>query len=436
MDWKQIFQDRLSTAEEAVRSVKSGQRIFLTGNCSVPQQLMCSLVDYAPEIENVEICQPLTVGSSDYVKPVMEGHIRVNTLFISHNVRQAVHEGRADFTPVFLSELPLLFKRGILPIDVAFVHVSPPDHHGYCTLGIESGLTKTAAESARMIVAEVNQQMPRVLGDTFIHVSKLHRIVPVDYPLAELPQGCDESSAVVEKIAGYIGERIPDGATMQLGIGDIPNAVLKYLLHKKDLGVHSELISDGVIDLVEAGVLTGTRKTIHPGKIIAGFMLGTRRLYRWAHDNPLIELHLTEYVNNPYTIAQNSRMVAINSALEIDLTGQICADSIGPKLYSGVGGQLDFISGASNSDGGMPIIAMPSTSQLRDGSCVSRIVSMLKQGAGVVTTRNHVHYVVTEYGIVDLYGKTIRQRAHLLISIAHPDFRADLEREAKRLHYL
>jgi len=436
MDWKQIFQDRLSTAEEAVRSVKSGQRIFLTGNCSVPQQLMCSLVDYAPEIENVEICQPLTVGSSDYVKPVMEGHLRVNTLFISHNVRQAVHEGRADFTPVFLSELPLLFKRGILPIDVAFVHVSPPDHHGYCTLGIESGLTKTAAESARMIVAEVNQQMPRVLGDTFIHVSKLHRIVPVDYPLAELPQGCDESSAVVEKIAGYIGERIPDGATMQLGIGDIPNAVLKYLLHKKDLGVHSELISDGVIDLVEAGVLTGTRKTIHPGKIIAGFMLGTRRLYRWAHDNPLIELHLTEYVNNPYTIAQNSRMVAINSALEIDLTGQICADSIGPRLYSGVGGQLDFISGASNSDGGMPIIAMPSTSQLRDGSCVSRIVSMLKQGAGVVTTRNHVHYVVTEYGIVDLYGKTIRQRAQLLISIAHPDFRADLEREAKRLHYL
>jgi acetyl-CoA hydrolase len=436
MDWKQIYQSRLSSVEDAVRTVQSGNRIFLTGNCSVPQQLMCSLVEYAPEIQDVEICQPLTVGSSDYVKPEMQGHLRVNTLFISHNVRQAVQEGHADFTPVLLSELPLLFKRGILPVDVAFVHLSPPDQHGYCTLGIEAGLTKTAAESARMIVAEVNQQMPRMLGDTFIHVSKLHRIVPVDYPLAELPQGCDESSEMVENIAGFIGERIPDGATMQLGIGDIPNAVLKFLLHKKDLGVHSELISDGVIDLVEAGVLTGASKTTHPGKIIAGFMLGTRRLYRWAHDNPLIELHPTEYVNNPYTIARNARMVAINSALEVDLTGQICADSIGPKLYSGVGGQLDFIVGASLSEGGMPIIAMPSISQLRDGTRVSRIVPMLKQGAGVVTTRNHVHFVATEFGMVDLYGKTIRQRAHLLISIAHPDFRSDLEREAKRLNYV
>jgi acetyl-CoA hydrolase len=287
-----------------------------------------------------------------------------------------------------------------------------------------------------MIIAEVNQQMPAVCGDTAIHVSKLHHIIPVDYPLAELPQGSDETSGVVESIAGYIGEQIPDGATMQMGIGDIPNAVLKYLLHKKDLGVHSELISDGVIDLVEAGALTGARKTTHPGKIIAGFMLGTRRLYRWANENPLIELHPTEYVNNPFTIARNARMVAVNSALEIDLTGQVCADSIGPRLYSGVGGQMDFIFGAANSDGGMPIIAMPSTSRLRDGTCLSRIVPMLKPGAGVVTTRNHVHYIVTEYGIVDLYGKTIRQRARLLISIAHPDFRLDLEREARRLNYV
>ena len=436
MDWTSIYQSRITTAEEAVRAISSGNRVFLTGNVSVPQKALAALVQYAPNVENVEICQALTVGAADYVKPEMEGHLRVNTLFISHNVRQAVHEGRADFTPVLLSEFPLLFKRGILPLDVAVIHLSPPDEHGFCSLGVEVGLTKSAAEAAKIIIAEVNQQMPRTLGDSFIHVSRLNHIIPVDYPIPEMAMSEEGNSDVVEKIAGFIADLIPDGATMQLGIGAIPDAVLKYLRHKKDLGVHSELFSDGVIELVNEGVLTNARKSLHPGKIIAGFMLGTRDLYHWADDNPLIEFHRTEYVNDPFVIAQNERMVAINSAIEVDLTGQVCADSIGPKLYSGVGGQLDFIYGASRSKGGIPIIALPSTTTLRDGTLVTRVASMLKHGAGVVTTRNHVHYVVTEYGVADLYGKTIRQRAQQLLNIAHPDFRADLLKQAQELHYL
>jgi acetyl-CoA hydrolase len=361
----------------------------------------------------------------------MEGHLRVNTLFIGHNVRKAVQEGRADFTPVLLSEFPLLFKNGYLPLDVAIIHLSPPDEHGFCSFGVEVGLSKTAAESAKIIIAEVNEQMPRTLGDSFIHVSKLDYIVPVNYPLPELPMGGGEPDPVVEQIAKNIAELIPDGATMQLGIGAIPDAVLKHLYDRKDLGVHTELFSDGVIDLVEAGVLTNARKTLHPGKIVAGFILGTKRLYEWVHNNPLIEFHRTEYVNDPFNVAQNERMVAINSAIEVDLTGQVCADSIGTKLYSGVGGQLDFIYGASRSKGGVPIIALPSKAKN-----FSRIVATLKPGAGVVTTRNHVHYIVTEYGVADLYGKTIRQRAQSLISIAHPDFRDELTRQARELHYI
>jgi len=297
-------------------------------------------------------------------------------------------------------------------------------------------LTKTAAESAKVIIAEVNEQMPRTLGDSFIHVSRLNYIVPVDYPIPELPMGGGEPSDIVEKIAGFIADLIPNGATMQLGIGAIPDAVLKFLFDKKDLGIHTELFSDGVIDLVNAGVLTNAQKTLHPGKIVAGFMLGTKQLYDWADDNPLIELHRTEYVNDPFVIAQNERMVAINSAIEIDLTGQVCADSIGPKLYSGVGGQLDFVYGASRSKGGVPIIALPSTNTMRDGTVMSKIVPLLKYGAGVVTTRNHVRFIVTEYGVADLYGKTIRDRATQLINIAHPDFREELKKQARELHYI
>lgn len=436
MEWTSTYKSRVVTPGEAVKAINSGDRIFLTGNVSVPTKSLAALVDYAPNLKDVEICQALTVGSADYVSPDMEGHLRVNSIFISANIRKAVHEGRADFTPVLLSEFPLLFKRGLLPLDVAMIHVSPPDEHGFCSLGVEVGLTKTAAESAKVIIAEVNEQMPRTLGDSFIHVSRLNYVVPVDYPIAELPMGEGESSEVVQKIAEYIAELIPDGATMQMGIGAIPDAVLKFLFDKRDLGIHTELFSDGVIELVNAGVLTNAQKTLHPGKIVAGFMLGTKRLYDWADDNPLIELHRTEYVNDPFVIAQNERMVAINSAIEVDLTGQVCADSIGPKLYSGVGGQLDFIYGASRSKGGVPVIALPSTNTMRDGTVLSKIAAMLKHGAGVVTSRNHVRYIVTEYGVADLYGKTIRERAKQLINIAHPDFRADLTKQAQELHYI
>ena len=433
MSWMKTYKSRVTTAEEAVEAIESGDRIFLTGNCSVPKKLLAALVARAPELENVEVCHALTIGSSDYVAPEMEGHIRANALFIGPNVRQAVQAGRADFTPVLLSEFTLLFKQGILPLDVTFAHLSPPDEHGFCSYGIETGLTKTPAEASKIIIAEVNENMPRCLGDSFIHVSRLDYIVPVDYPLRELAMTEGGLSDVHVKIGEYIAELIPDGATMQMGIGAIPDAVLNFLGDKRDLGVHTELFSDRVIDLVEAGVLTNGRKTLHPGKITAGFILGTKRLYEWVHDNPLIELHRTEYVNDPFVIAQNYRQVALNSAIEVDLTGQVCADSIGPKLYSGVGGQLDFIYGASRSEGGVPIIALPATAK---GGRISRIVPMLKQGAGVVTSRYHVHYVVTEYGVADLYGKTIRQRAQALIRIAAPQFRDELTRAAKELHYI
>jgi acetyl-CoA hydrolase len=424
------------SADEAISAIKSGNRLFLTGNVSVPKVLLAALVRRAPELKDVEICQALTVSPSDFVAPEMEGHLRVNTMFISANVRKAVQEGRADFTPVLLSEFPLLFKNKVLPLDAALIHVSPPDEHGFCSLGVEVGLTKTAAESATLIIAEVNEQMPRTLGDSFIHVSRLNYVVPVDYPIPEMPMSEEGDNETVEKIASFIADLIPDGATMQMGIGAIPDAVLNYLFHKKDLGIHSELFSDGVIDLVEAGVLTNARKSLHPGKIVAGFVLGTKRLYDWCDDNPLIELHRTEYVNDPFVIAQNDRMVAVNSAIEIDLTGQVCADSIGPKLYSGVGGQLDFIYGASRSKGGVPIIAMPSTSTLRDGSVLSKITAMLKPGAGVVTSRNHIRFVVTEFGVAELYGKSIRQRAQALINVAHPQFRDELCAKARELNYL
>ena len=436
MDWSTQYQSRVVTAQEAVQAIKSGNRVFMTGNVSVPQKLLLALVEYAPNLTDVEICQALSVGPADYVNPEMAGHLRVNTLFVSSNVRKAVQEGRADFTPVLLSEFPLLFKNRILPLDVALIHVSPPDEHGFCSLGVEVGLTKSPAESAKIIIAEVNEQMPRTLGDSFIHVSRLSYIVPVNYPVPEYLMGSEGNDEVSQKIGGHIAELIPDGATLQLGIGAIPDAVLGFMDNKRDLGIHSEMFSDGVVRLVEKGVITNTRKTLHPGKIVVGFILGSVELYKWANDNPQCEFHRQEYVNDPFVIAQNEKMVAINSAIEIDLTGQVCADSIGPKFYSGVGGQVDFIYGASRSKGGVPIIALPSTTSLRDGTIISRIVSMIKQGGGVVTSRNHVHYVVTEFGVADLYGKTIRQRARQLINVAHPDFRRDLEKQASELNYI
>jgi len=434
VNWAAQYASRVTTAEQAVEAIESGQRVFLTGNCSVPRRLLDALVRRAPQLHQVEIVNVLTIGPAPHADPAMEGHLKINTLFISDNVRQAVHDGRADFTPVLLSEVPRLFRDGVLPLDVALIHVSPPDEHGFCSLGIEAGLTKTPSQTARLVIAEVNERMPRTLGDSFIHISKIDRAIPVDYPLAELPMG--EVTDLSSRIGRHVASLVEDGATMQMGIGSIPDAVLGLLGDKRDLGVHTELFSDGVMRLVQAGVITNEKKTLHPGKIVAGFILGSQALYHFVDDNPIVELHPTEYVNDPFIIAQNDRMVSINSAIEIDLTGQVCADSIGPRPYSGVGGQMDFAYGAARSRGGRAIIALPSTATLRDGTRVSRIVPMLKPGAGVTTTRNHVRYVVTEFGVAYLYGKTIRERARALIEVAHPDERETLERSAGELKYL
>ncbi len=433
-DWQSIYTSKLVTAAEAVEAtVRSNSRIFLTGNCSVPRALTDALVAYAPQVTGVEIAQPLSVGAAPWNEPEMEGHLRSNAMFIGHNVRKAIWEKRADYTPVLLSEFPLLFKQGVLPIDVAFIHLSPPDDQGFCSFSIETGLTKAAAESASQIIAQINPQMPYIMGDTLIHVSDLDYIVAAETHLEEFRMSANPDDPVAEQIAQRISSLIPDGATLQLGIGAIPDSVLPHLEDRKDLGIHSELFSDGVMDLVEKGVITGARKTLHPGKIVAGFILGSRKLYQWLDHNEMVELYHTHYVNDPCVIGQNERQVAINGAIEVDLTGQVCADSIGPKIYSGVGGQMDFIYGASRSKGGVPIIALPSTAKQ---DSMSRIVPLLKEGAGVVTSRNHVHWVVTEYGAVDLYGQSIRRRAQALINIAHPKFRESLTEQAKALDYI
>ena len=434
MNWLSQYQPRVTTAEEAVKVIGSGRRVFLTGNCSVPQKLLSALVARAGELTDVEITQVLTMGEAPHAAPGLEKHLRINTLFISDNVRAAVNEGRGDFTPCFLSEVPLLFRNGHLPVDVALIHVSPPDEHGFCSLGIEAGLVKTPAQVAKVVIAEVNEQMPRTLGDSFIHISKINYAIPVNDPLAEMHMSDTNETAM--QIGRHVADLVEDASTLQLGIGTIPNSVLGLLNDRRDLGIHTELFSDGVMELVQRGVITNEKKTLHQGKIVAGFIIGSHALYAWVDDNPIVELHPTEYVNDPFVIAQNDKMVSINSAIEVDLTGQVCSDSIGPRLYSGVGGQVDFIYGASRSKGGKPIIALPSMAVMKDGTKVSKIVAMLKQGAGVVTTRNHVHFVVTEYGVARLYGKTIRQRARALIDVAHPAFREELEKKAFELKYL
>ena len=434
MNWSKIYEQRLTTAENAVKMIQSGMRVFLTGNCSVPQIVLKALVERAPELENVEIVQVLTIGNADYVEPGMEKHLRVNTLFISDNVRGAVNDGRADFTPAHLSQIPRLFAEGVIPLDAALIQVSPPDEHGFCSFGVEVGVTKTAAQSASIVIAEINPNMPRTLGDAFIHISKIQYAISVDYKLPELPMG--EPTKLSKQIGQHVAGLIENGSTLQMGIGALPDGVLYYLRDKRHLGIHTELFSDGVIDLHEAGVITNERKTLHPGKMVAGFLLGTQRLYDFVDNNPVVELHPSEYINDPFIIAQNDKMVSINSAIEVDLTGQVCADSIGSRLYSGTGGQVDFVRGAARSKGGKAIIALPSSVTTRKGESFSRIVPLLKHGAGVVTTRNDVQYIATEFGVADLRGKSIRQRARALIDIAHPDQRVGLEEEAIRLKYI
>ncbi len=431
MNWEAIYRRKVTDVDTALSHIQSGNRVYLAGGAGVPQELIQGLTNRAEHLRDVELTHILTFAEAPYAASQFQESFRVNALFIGENVRTAVHEGRADFTPIFLSEIPGLFRNGQLPLDVVLISLSPPDEHGFCSFGVEVGTTKPAAESAGLIIAEVNRQMPRTLGDCFIHVSRLHHIVEVDYPLPEAPQG--GSSERHLQVGQHIAEMIPNGATLQMGIGSIPDAVLQNLGNHKDLGVHTELFSDGVIDMVEAGVITCAHKSFHPGKIISGFLFGTQRLYDFAHNNPIIELHPTDYVNDPFNIAQNDQMVAINSALQVDLTGQVCADSIGPHIYSGVGGQLDFIRGATRSKGGLPLVAFLSTAK---NDSLSRIVPMLNTGAGVVTTRNDVHYIITEYGVASLHGKTVRQRARELINIAHPKFRDELIKAAHKLEYL
>jgi 4-hydroxybutyrate CoA-transferase len=425
------WQDRIISAEKSAEKIRSGERIFLTGNCSTPQEFLKALINRYEELREVEVVQLLGFGPDEYITPHMSEHIRINSLFIAPNIRKAINTGLADFTPVFLSEIPLLFRSGRLVLDVAVIQVSPPDAHGYCSYGVEVGVTKSAAETAGLVIAEVNPNMPRTLGDSFIHVDQIDFFVEVDYELPEvIAPSADETQF---QIAKHIAELIPDAATLQMGIGGIPNAVLRQLEGHKNLGIHTELFSDGVMEMIEKGIITNSRKSIHPGKVVSGFVIGSQELYRYIHDNPIFEMHPTEYVNDPFVIAQNERMISINSAIEVDLTGQVCADSIGTRFYSGVGGQIDFVRGAARSEGGMTFIALPSTA--RRGT-VSRITTKLADGAGVTTTRNDVHYIATEFGVADLYGRTINERVYALVNIAHPDFREELMEYAREQNWI
>jgi acetyl-CoA hydrolase len=418
----EIYRRRVTSAEEAVKTITSGSRVWIHPGCCTPKRLVDAMVARAPALENVEVVHILTLAEAPYVDPGMEAHFRHRALFTGSNVRQAVNEGRADFVPIHLHEVPKLITSGTIDVDVALIQVSPPDEHGFCSYGVGVDATKAAAENAANVVALVNRQMPRALGDSFIHVSKLTRVVEVDDPVIELPMAA-EISAVAKQIGENIASLIPDGATMQMGIGEIPDAVLLFLGDKKHLGVHTEMFSDGLVDLFEAGVVTNEKKTLHRGKIVASFVIGTRKSFDFVDNNPFMEFHPTEYVNDPFIVSRNDRMVAINSALSVDLTGQVCADSIGTRIYSGFGGQVDFIRGAARSEGGVPIIALPATAK---GGSISRIVDTLLEGSGVVTSRADVHYVVTEHGIADLYGKSLRERAEQLIAIADPAFRDEL----------
>jgi 4-hydroxybutyrate CoA-transferase len=415
-----LFDEKRLTADHAAALVRSGMRVYLGGGAGVPQVLEAALAARARAVNDVEIVHVLTFAGGAYLQPGMERAFRHRALFAGANAREAINSGRADYVPVFLSETPRLFRDGTLPLDIALIQVSPPDQHGFCSYGIEVGVTKPAAESAKLVVAEVNPRMPRVLGDSFIHLSRIDHVVEVDYGLPETNPPA--SSAVHERIGELVAELVPDEATLQLGIGGLPNAVLAKLGDKRDLGIHSELFSDGVVDLVEAGVVTNAAKSIHRGKIVAGFAFGTQRLYDFVSDNAMIELHPTDYVNDPFVIAQNQKMTSINSAIEVDLSGQVCADSIGTRIYSGIGGQLDFVRGAARSDGGKAIIALPSMAK----NGISRIVLRLRDGAGVVTSRGDIQYVVTEYGVAKLRGKSLRERAVELIQIAHPSQRDEL----------
>ena len=431
MSWVDNYKQKLVSAEEAVRLVSSGDRVYYGGNAAMPRALVTALAGRADELENVQLNHVLLLGDEPLSRPGMEKSFRHNSLFVGPADRKAVNDGRADYMPIFLHQIPRLFQDGVVPLDVTMIMVSPPDEHGFMSLGVECLASRAACAAARRVIVQVNERMPRVLGDAFIHTSRVEAIVEHDEELPVLlPR---EASDTERAIAGHIMPLIRPGATIQMGIGGIPDSVYEAMEGNLDLGIHTEMMSDGAMRAIERGVVTGNRKTLHPGKVVITFALGSPELYDYLDNNPLIEAHPSEYVNDPFIVSQNENMVAINSAIEVDLTGQICSDSIGPYIYSGFGGQVDFIRGAAKSRGGRPIIALPSTAQ---GGKTSRIQPFLKEGAGVVTSRADVHYVVTEFGAVNLFGKNLRERAEALISIAHPDFQAGLEEQARARNLL
>ena len=422
---------RILQAAEAVASIASGQKVFVHGGAATPTTLLAALSARAGELQDVELSHFHLEGPAPHLAPEMDGHLRHRALFIGANAREAVNEGRADYVPIFLSDVPVLFARGEVALDVALINVSPPDAHGYCSLGTSVDAALAATRSAKTVIAQLNPSMPRTLGDSFVHIDEIDMGVEVDLPPyehASAPIGDTE-----RRIGEFVAELIPDAATLQMGIGSIPAAVALALRDKRDLGIHTELFTDVVLDLIDAGALTGAAKEVNRGKIVSAFMMGSRRLYDFVHDNPMIEMRPVDYTNDTAVIRRFRRMTAVNSAISIDLTGQVNADSIGTRLYSGVGGQMDFMRGADLAAEGRAIIALPSTAA---GGRISRIVPVLADGAGVVTTRAHVRTVVTEHGVADLFGRSIRERARDLVAIAHPDFRDELAHEARRLYHL
>lgn len=430
-DWKERWGHKLVNARQAMQQVKAGDHVFIGTGCAQPQALVRAMVHQAPHLADIELFHLLTSGDAPYAEPRYAERFRFNSFFISDNVRGAVHEGLGDYTPIFLSEIPRLFDTGRVPLDVALVQITPPDRSGLCSLGVSVDIVMAAVRNADIVIGQINDRMPYTLGDSLVHIEDFAALVEHSEPLPQ-PQ-LAERNEVVEEIARHVAKLIDDGSTLELGIGAIPQAVLTYLTEKRDLGIHTEMFTDGLIDLIEAGVITGRRKTLNRNRIVASFCMGTERLYRYIHRNPLFEMRPTEYVNDPKIIAQHDDMVGINVGIEVDLTGQVCADSLGTRFYSGIGGQVDFIRGAASATRGKPIIALPSTT--RDGE-KSRIAATLQPGAGVVTTRGDVHWVVTEYGVAYLHGRSVRERAMALIQIAHPKFRSELLEAAKRLNYV
>jgi acyl-CoA hydrolase len=426
MKWFDDYKSKLMSAAAAVKKIQSGDKVYYGGNAAIPQALVRALAERRDELENVQLNHVLLLGEDPLSQPGMEGHFRHNSLFVGPADRQAVNDGRADYVPIFLHQIPRLFSAGIVPLDVAMVQTSPPDEHGFLSLGVETLATKAACKAADTIIVQVNAKMPRVLGDSFIHVSRVSAIVDQTEPLPVLESR--PATDVEKAIAGHILPLIEPGATMQMGIGGIPDTVYAALDGDLDLGIHTEMISNGAMEAIQRGVVTGNQKTLHPGKVVITFALGTEELYDFIDNNPFIEAYPAEHVNDPFIVSQNENMVAINSAIEVDLTGQVCSDSMGPYIYSGFGGQVDFIRGAAKSKGGKPIIALPSTAKK---GTMSRIVPFLKEGAGVVTSRADVHYVVTEHGVANLFGMNLRERAEALINIAEPQFRQELEDMAK-----